>query len=318
VKTDVIDSGKRILVVGDYMVDEYRFLSPKGLSPEAPIVCFKEEKQERRHGGAGNVAMNLMALGAKPFLLSSFDAKDAPEMPFDNLVVDEYGRKTTIKERLLTTRQQIARIDKQSDTRIGRHTVAKMLDERAVARFMADVAAIVFSDYDHGVMVEELVLPIMGLAKAKGIPTVVDSKAKDSLRKYRGCTLMVPNREEARVIGGFFGNSVSTMANWLRVAVNSDAVAVTCGPEGVYLEYDGGNRHFPAAVGDDRVVDVTGAGDTFTALCSLGLAVGLPLDSIMEVSNAAAGIKIGKLGVASVSALELREVLNGQDTGIRT
>lgn len=298
--------GKKVLVVGDYIVDHYRFLSPKALSPEAPIVCFKAEHEELRHGGAGNVAMNIMALGGQPTLLSSFSLSDAPAIPFPVVAIENGpARRTTVKERLLTTRQQVARIDKQSNVPISPAAAGEMV--QAARKLLDQADVVVFSDYDHGVMVRELVRPILDMAMAMHKPSVVDSKALDTVSKYKFCTLAVPNENEAKAICSS-RSGAAILAEEMSVLLGGSSVAVTCGPEGVFLYLGHGpfaDKYYPAHVGTGRVVDVTGAGDTFTATCAMGLSAAMQMDSIIHLANLASGIKIGKLGVASVSPEEI-------------
>ena len=307
--------GKTICVVGDFIVDHYRTLTVKGVSPESPTLMFRPSKDEYRPGGAGNVCANLRAWGVKSHVMTVIGDGHFP-LEHDGIgMVCEKGRLTTTKERLLTRRQQLMRVDIQSDREITRASADELL--RKALCFMEGTDAIVFSDYAHGVCVPNLIIPLMQKAISMGIPTVVDSKARDSLSKYFGCTIMLPNQKEARLIAGF-GDEFEDehVARFLLRKLRSKALGLTLGPDGIML-FTEGKTHFPALNEDTdhEVTDVTGAGDTVSAIVAAGLVLGWPLAPIMKLANVAAGTKVQKMGVATPLPDEI--VSEGEKRGIR-
>lgn len=305
---------KRILVVGDYILDKYRFMTPKSLSPEAPIVCFTPSYSENRDGGAGNVVRNLEALGAETYFLTA-TGDDLPlclpgKFPFH---VTPSGRLTVVKERILTHRQQVARIDTPLQPTIDAKS-SRVLVEAFFK--MPKMDAIIFSDYDHGCLSAELVEPIMTEAKRVGIPTIVDSKAMDTISKYQECSIAIPNTAEASKIlkigfsprKGTERSFEAMLAKSLRSALQAGAVALTLGPDGIFLDCASESIRYDAVNGENEVVDVTGAGDTVAAVVALGLALGLAYGSIMRMANIAAGVKVQKLGVATITASEMKKM----------
>jgi len=319
---------KTILVVGDFIVDYYRILRPKRLSPEAPVVIFEPEKEEFRLGGAGNVAGNVAALGGRVVLCcgvgedyaswrvsSSFwtegDLKASLSPPFETLFVPCPSRKTTIKERLVTRRQQIARIDMQSNDvacrEWGCDAAARVIP--LVSR--ADI--VVFSDYDHGMMIPSFVNPILEKAVSLGKKVVVDSKAMDTVGKYKGASIVLPNNVEVRVFTGMEHADNLGIATYLLASMRLEAVGLTLGPDGIglYRRWDDGTimyLHDPAtAQRDGEVLDVTGAGDTVTAAVACALATGRSYEDAIRLANVAAGVVVRKLGVATASPEEIRQ-----------
>jgi D-beta-D-heptose 7-phosphate kinase/D-beta-D-heptose 1-phosphate adenosyltransferase len=298
---------KKICVVGDVMVDHYRLLSAKRVSPESPTIIFHPYSEEIKAGGAGNVATNLKVLGVRVVpLISVLGESEFLTFPEPFFKVREPGRKTTIKERLITKRQQILRIDTQSDVPITMDSANKLLE--TCMGEIASADAIVFSDYAHGVMIPELVGPILERAIEKGVPTVVDSKARDTLTKYRGATIVLPNLDEAKMFTRLDDFDADAIARFILKNMHLKAAAITIGPKGIMLAEPGMEiRIFPPLNEDveHEVVDVTGAGDTVAAVVACGLCVGMPYDRIMKLANVAAGVKVQKRGVAAITPAEI-------------
>lgn len=315
-------SGKKIVVIGDMIVDKYRIMSAKRLSPEAPVVVFEERSVEFKAGGAGNVIANLMALGLGQSCMVCVLGNDNFDCVFENsddfvktmpactVLVYEDDRLTTVKERITTARQQICRIDHQSDRPIKRETMDFLL--RGALEEIKTAHAIVFSDYDHGVCVKELVGPVIAAAVERGIPVIVDSKAMDTMSKYKGATIALPNMDEARLMTKLDEDFEDEhVARFLLRSMNLKAAAVTMGPNGIMLSTQEGNSIFPALhQTSTEVVDVTGAGDTVAATVAAGLVLGMPYDAIMTLANVTAGIKVRKRGVATATPEEIMDALD--------
>lgn len=318
----------KIVIVGDMIVDHYRMLSPKRLSPEAPVPIFSPCKDEFRPGGAANVAANAIALGMHATLVTVLGHANHKQTPFGSdgtfgskviplefhpIVAIERGRMTTVKERIVTSRQQVCRIDHQSNKPIEKGSADLLLEMAEETIKAADV--IVFSDYDHGVCVPQLVSPIMSIAIKEGIPVVVDSKAKDTLFKYAGATIAVPNMDEAKELLSRAENhgqrayeySDQKVAETIREEMGLHAAAITMGPRGIILAGADGCRVFPALEEnvEKEVSDVTGAGDTVAATVAAAITLDLPYNRVMVLANVAAGVKVQKRGVATASPEEI-------------
>ncbi len=308
-------SKKRISVVGDNIVDLYRFCKAKRLSPEAPVPIFEPLYKEYRAGGAANVASNLRALGVGHVHLitvfgtdnyNSIPSEDLNKMfPEGGILGFEKNRLTTIKERIVTRRQQICRIDSQSGKPILSSTANSLFE--AAKEFLIKSDAIIFSDYDHGTCISELVSLVLNLAIAKGIPTIIDSKAKDTILKYKGSTIALPNMDEARMMTNLGNIDDEKVAKYILYAMALKAAAITLGPRGIMLAENGNveTYHPLDSNVNNEVVDVTGAGDTVAAMVAAGLTLGLKYWQIMKLANVAAGIKVQKLGVATVTQQEI-------------
>ena len=290
---------KNILVIGDFMIDYYHEVFPTKISPEAPVLVVEQSKEWSVPGGAANVANNLTAMGANKVWLASVLGDDNragieyPEQSYESVTEVETGRKTTVKERYITSRQQLLRIDHESRTPVPGY-VAMSLYERIVD-ILDEVDVIVFSDYDKGSLPSLLVKKVIN--SALDIPIVVDTKAADSLAKYRGCTIAVPNLKEARRFSGQDSMSPGDLAIYLQHRFESESIGLTAGGDGIYFYHEGdeSTTRFPAS--DDKVVDVAGAGDTVTAAVALALAVGMSYHDAMVLANVSAGIVVKKHGV---------------------
>lgn len=296
---------KKILVIGDFIIDHYRMLNPSRVSSEAPVLIFSGSKEEFRFGGAANVAKNLESFGMDVTLCSVIGSE--PKMDFGTIkTIFQYSckKRTTVKERLLSMGQQLMRIDHQDTIPIGKEEADSFV--QSIDRSILTSDAVVFSDYAHGTLVPDVVVPIINIAKRNCIPIVVDTKSKD-IYKYKGSTIALPNRAESismlRIEGEVTNEEI---ASRLLSVMELDAIGLTLGSDGIMLmERTSGPRIFPAYRHDDEVVDVTGAGDTVTAAVAFGLASGLKLDDCMILANVAAGIVVQKLGVATVSPEEI-------------
>jgi D-beta-D-heptose 7-phosphate kinase/D-beta-D-heptose 1-phosphate adenosyltransferase len=311
---------KKVCVVGDFIVDHNRIVRSKRLSPEAPIPIVEPEFEEFRLGGAGNVANNLRALGVgkvtimtvigpKNYKSDSFSPADQ-ELLSSSGVVFEKGRLTTVKERVVTRRQQIVRIDTQSNCPIKPKTVKAL--QGMIDQNIGTADAVVFSDYAHGVCVPAFIAAVEAVCFTKGIPMVVDSKAKDTAVKYVGTTIAIPNLDEAKFILRTEESDEHKVALSLLSALKLQAAAVTLGPKGIMLATAEGTKHYPALNCDSpqEVVDVTGAGDTVAAIVAIGLVLKFSYDDIFRLANVAAGVKVQKRGVATVTPQEIAAIVS--------
>ncbi len=296
----------RVLVVGDAMLDRYWFGEVERISPEAPVPVVKIARSEERPGGAANVARNAAALGAQVTLISII-GDDEPGHILERLLRGESvntslhrdaALPTTVKLRVIGRQQQLLRIDFETVPSPGA-LAAKLVDyERSLAAF--DV--VVLSDYGKGGL--EHIERMIALARAAGKPVLVDPKGEAYLR-YRGATMLTPNRTEFRQVVGPWRNEaeLAEKAQALRSELTLDALLITRSEEGMSLYTDAGAQHIPAQARE--VFDVSGAGDTVIATLGTLLGARVDIGSAVRIANKAAGIVVGKLGTAVVHPDEL-------------
>jgi D-beta-D-heptose 7-phosphate kinase/D-beta-D-heptose 1-phosphate adenosyltransferase len=302
-----------VWVVGDLMLDEYVWGEVARISPEAPVPVLAVAREEYTLGGAGNVAANLVALGARVTVAGvAGDDRHGRllRQRFRDLGIDAEGvvvereRPTTRKTRIVAARQQVLRIDREISRPVGSGTVAAIL--RRIEDGIASAGAVLVSDYGKGLLTRELLGGVMAAARRRGKPVLVDPKGHDYSR-YAGATLITPNRKEAAQAAGIAivdEASLHRAAAILHERSGVDRLVVTCGPEGMVLFEKG---RMPRAIRSEarQVFDVSGAGDTVIAVLGLALAAGADWIEAAGLANAAAGIVVGKVGTATVSRKEL-------------
>jgi D-beta-D-heptose 7-phosphate kinase/D-beta-D-heptose 1-phosphate adenosyltransferase len=306
-------SACHLWVIGDLMLDEYVWGEVERISPEAPVPVLAVGREEYTLGGAGNVAANLVALGAR-VTVAGVVGDDRHgillRQRFQDLgieagaVVAEPGRPTTRKTRIVAGRQQVLRIDRESPRAVGPDTVAAIL--RDLEDGIKSAGAVLISDYGKGLLTPSLLAGIMAAARRHGKPVLVDPKG-DDYRRYAGATLITPNRKEAAQAAGIAigdAESLHRAAGILHEHSGVDRLVVTCGPEGMVLFEKG---RMPREIRSEarQVFDVSGAGDTVIAVLGLALAAGADWLDAARLANAAAGIVVGKVGTATVSRKEL-------------
>ncbi len=300
----------RVLVVGDVMLDRYWFGDVNRISPEAPVPVVLVRRAEERPGGAANVARNIAALGGRVSLLSVI-GDDEPGRALEALLagsgVDvslhrDAELSTTVKLRVVGHQQQLLRIDFERAP--SKEVLAEKLGE--YEKLLDEADAGVLSDYGKGGLAH--VTRMIGLAREHGKPVLVDPKGAE-YERYRGATVLTPNRSEFREVAGRWTDEadLATRARKLREDLGLEALMVTRSEEGMSLFTATETRHEPTRARE--VYDVSGAGDTVIATLSLMVAAGASLASAMRVANHAAGIVVGKLGTAVVHREELLESL---------
>ena len=312
-------AGLRILVLGDVMLDRYVYGAVTRMSPEAPIPVLAIERETAMPGGAGNVALNIAALGGEAILvgLVGDDAAGAelrgllarqPAGITTDLIVDP-ARPTTCKTRFVADRQQLLRADAEQAAPAGAAATTALL--AAFQRHLAEADAVILSDYAKGVLSAELLKAAIAAARTADVPIVADPKSTD-FRRYNGVTVLTPNKGEAvaatgQVIGADIDAAVAG-ATALRTASEAKAILITRGAAGMTLAERGAPvLHLPASARE--VFDVSGAGDTVVATLALALAAKQTLPDAARLANAAAGIAVGKIGTAVVRPAELRAAL---------
>jgi rfaE bifunctional protein kinase chain/domain len=296
----------RVLVVGDVMLDRYWFGDVERISPEAPVPVVRISRSEERPGGAANVARNVAALGAKATLISVI-GDDEPGRSLERLLGEEHVRTsfhrdatlpTTVKLRVIARQQQLLRID--FETPPSHEILATKLAD--YERTLPEFDVIVLSDYGKGGLAH--IARMIEQARARGTPVLVDPKGEDWLR-YRGATVLTPNRTEFREVAGPWNSEVelATKAQTLRAELGLEALLITRAEEGMSLYTDAGAQHIPAVARE--VYDVSGAGDTVIATLATLIGARADISSAVRIANRAAGVVVGKLGTAVVHPDEL-------------
>lgn len=303
----------RCLVVGDLMLDEYLWGKAERISPEAPVQVVDILREELRLGGAGNVAHNLAALGVQVSVCSVVGDDEngralLHEFDRHNIVTDSIflapHRRTSRKTRVVAANQQIVRIDRET-----RETVADDFERRVcewVAAHANGFHVIVLSDYNKGVLTPAVIATVIASAAKTETPVLVDPKGADFSR-YRGATLLTPNRKEAETASGIAIHDAETLARAAAIIMDSadlQHLLITRSEEGMSLfSRDREAVHIPTVARE--VFDVSGAGDTVLAALAAGIASGLPMAEAARLANIAAGIAVGKLGTSIVTPQEI-------------
>jgi rfaE bifunctional protein kinase chain/domain len=305
-------SKARLLVVGDVMLDRYWFGEVNRISPEAPVPIVKVERTEERPGGAANVARNAAALGASTVLLSVVGDDEAGRslkalVERDGVAASlhrDSSIDTTVKLRVIGRQQQLMRID--FETSPSHEVLLGKLEKYKTLLAGCDV--VVLSDYGKGGLTH--IEQMISLARQQNKAVLVDPKGED-YSKYKGATVVTPNRSELREVVGRWGTEAELLAKAqaLRSELGLAALLVTRSEEGMTLFEEKGTRHEPAKARE--VFDVSGAGDTVIAVLAAMLGCGAPLSEAMHVANIAAGIVVGKLGTAVAHPQELSAALAG-------
>jgi len=306
-------SKTRLLVVGDVMLDRYWHGATSRISPEAPVPVVRVDAEEARPGGAGNVALNVAALGAETTLLGLTGDDDMARLLEQQLGkrgvrcrFDRLERFATItKLRVVSRHQQLIRLDFEDG--FPGYDAGDLLADYARQVGQADV--VVLSDYAKGTLREAP--QFIAAARAAGRPVLVDPKGADFTR-YRGATLLTPNLAELEAVVGRCPDEAAIVARGQGLMADCalEALLVTRGEHGMtLLARDRPPLHLPAQARE--VYDITGAGDTVIAVLAAALAAGVPIESATALANTAAGIVVGKLGTACVTPAELHAVLGG-------
>ncbi|MBI5276249.1 MAG: D-glycero-beta-D-manno-heptose-7-phosphate kinase [Burkholderiales bacterium] len=296
----------RVLVVGDAMLDRYWHGAVERISPEAPVPVVKVSREEERIGAAANVAYNVVTLGAQASFLGVV-GDDEPGHRLEALLKQtgiaahlkrDPGLRTTVKLRVIGRQQQLLRMDFENEPD---HEVLGLQTETFEV-LAPQHQAVLFSDYGKGGLAH---IPAMiESARSRGTPVLVDPKGHDYSR-YRGATLITPNRAELQDVVGRWSSEeeLRTKAQNLRESLALGALLVTRSEEGMTLFDADGDLHVSAQARE--VFDVTGAGDTVIATMAAMVAAGLGLRDAMPIANKAGGIVVGKFGTATVSYAEL-------------
>jgi D-beta-D-heptose 7-phosphate kinase/D-beta-D-heptose 1-phosphate adenosyltransferase len=302
---------KRVIVLGDLILDRFVYGEVHRISPEAPIPVVEVRDERAMPGGAANVASNVRALGGGAAMLGVVGDDEPGEHLVSLLKADgvdvsgllrDPGRCTTVKTRIVAHRQQVVRVDREVRTDVSDRLKGTLLAR--LQDLLPLSGALVVSDYAKGLFSPPFLESLGALARKTGIPYIVDPKPLHF--PYPGATVLTPNRQEAAGLLGrpFTAKEIPDAARELMDQTDWGAVLFTLGPEGMALAERGRPLvRLPARVRE--VFDVTGAGDTVVAALALGLAAGLPLVGAARLANLAAGVVVGKVGTAVCTPAEL-------------
>lgn len=320
--TNIFDkfNSLNILIIGDVMIDSYIWGKVDRISPEAPVPIVRVTKKEDRLGGAANVALNIQSLGAKPLICAvigdDFDGENLLSL-LKNQGLSEEGiikikeRPTTVKTRIIAHNQQIVRVDAETESNLIDSDTIVVFEKIKQIIAKHNINAIIFEDYDKGLISENLISQTVKLAQSKGIITVVDPK-KRNFNSYKGVNLFKPNLKELKE--GLKINldpknikQIEQAVENLKKLLGAKSVMLTLSEHGVYISSESGNKHIKAHKRD--IADVSGAGDTVIATAALCLAAGLNELKTAEIANLAGGLVCEHVGVVPINKERLlREV----------
>ena len=307
-------SGRKIVVLGDVMLDEFVWGDVTRISPEAPVPVVDIRRESVHLGGAANVLANLVALGAMACVVGVIGKDEAgqrlrggvletgPLQSGDYLVVDD-TRPTTTKTRIIAHNQLVVRADRERRTPVEAWTEDQII--AVLEEVIASADALVVSDYDKGVVTERILGKILPLAYER-MPVLIDPKLRN-FSFYRPATLITPNHHEALRMAALEDDSddgLHQAARLIRAKLECDSVLVTRGDRGMMLLEGDADPVFVETVARE-VYDVTGAGDTVIATLAAGLAAGASMLEAASLANHAAGIVVGKVGTATATSEEL-------------
>ncbi len=311
--------GKNIVVVGDIMLDHFIKGSVSRISPEAPVPVVDVKNEFFVAGGAGNVAVNLAALDAKPVMISVAGADLGGELLKKflrerhvniNGITEDLDRPTTQKIRVMAEQQQIVRFDRESKQTISSSVSATCMKSFTEAVDSAD--GVILSDYGKGMLSDQNIEQIISLCRKKNIPVCVDPKI-DNFKKYKNITCMTPNTKEAWEGVGETPKpgeeAIERLGNKILKMLNADSILITRSAEGMSLFEKGTQSPYTVRATAREVYDVTGAGDTVISVLTLALACGANLKEAATLANYAAGIVVGKSGTATATRAEIEGVL---------
>ena len=312
-----------ILVIGDMLLDAYTIGKVKRISPEAPVAVVNVQKEEQRAGGAGNVILNLISLGAKVCALGRVGQDWAGTTLIELLkqegvdtsyIQAQEGYKTPIKNRVIAENQQVVRIDHEEML-----PLSLALEEQIITHLLPNLEEfqiIAVSDYGKGFLTPKLLQAIIQQSKDKGIPVIVDPKGQD-FTKYRGATLIKPNLGEAYLASKLSDvKGLEEVAEAIFQQTHAQVLMITRSEHGISLFDEKGNRDdFPVNI--KEVKDVTGAGDTVLAMLTYAIANGLSYQEAAQLCNLAAGIAIEHVGCARVSIGDIAQRLFEETKGIK-
>jgi D-beta-D-heptose 7-phosphate kinase/D-beta-D-heptose 1-phosphate adenosyltransferase len=308
-------TGRRIVVLGDIMLDEFVWGDVTRISPEAPVPVVNVRRESVHLGGAANVLANLISLGARGSVIGVLGNDAAGEtvrntlretganQPDDLMIVDS-SRPTTTKTRIIAHNQMVVRADRERQAPVNEATANAIID--LMRQALKDADALIVSDYDKGVVTPAILAKVLPLAYER-MPVLIDPKLRN-FDSYRPATMVTPNHHEALRVTNIEDDTdegLTRAARLISARLNCDAVLITRGDRGMML-LEGKQEPAFVETAAQEVYDVTGAGDTVIATLAAALAAGASMTEAAILANHAAGIVVGKLGTATATSDELR------------
>jgi len=311
-------AGRRVMIVGDVMLDHYTFGSVTRISPEAPVPVLQVSDEQYRLGGAGNVARNIVALGGQALMIGVAGTDQdgqtltslLSEAGVQTDLVHDDRRRTTRKTRIIAQNQQIVRVDRESAEELSKTVVAALLEKASAHAQHHDI--IIISDYGKGVVTRALMDGLQALTGQSGMrPRILVDPKPCNYDLYHGVDILTPNAKEASEGAGLSvmgpdGPGAAAKALFKRLGCAQ--LLITLGAQGMAL-FHGPQKGQRIPTFARKVFDVTGAGDTVIATLALGLAAGADLLSSAVLANHAAGIVVAQVGAATASPEALREAI---------
>ncbi|MFK8037229.1 MAG: bifunctional heptose 7-phosphate kinase/heptose 1-phosphate adenyltransferase [Crocinitomicaceae bacterium] len=308
---------KKVIVIGDVMVDTYIHGKVNRISPEAPVPVVNFESRSNHLGGAANVALNIKALGATAFICS-FIGQDDNGLLFNKLLSENHlssngilesdERMTSVKTRVIGNNQQLLRVDEEITEDLTSVMQYNLIEKVKSIAIQEKIDAIIFEDYNKGILTEQLITNIIEFSTKNNIVTCVDPKIKNFLA-YKNVTLFKPNLKELKngLMVDFdypkhkdrFLQAVESLKDKL----NHQYTLITLSEHGVFLDNGSTNHFIPAHY--RNIADVSGAGDTVISVAALCLISGLDTKNTAEIANLAGGLVCEKVGVISVDKEQL-------------
>lgn len=302
------------------MLDRYLWGTVSRISPEAPVPIINIKKTSLVLGGAANVAANIAGLGAKPILAgicgNDEEAKALVELlrkkQISNYLIQLDNRQTTIKTRIVAHNQHVARIDQETTEALSELEANSCFDK--IVKQLEDVSIVIISDYAKGLLTEQLLARLIKTCSKKNKKILIDPKGKD-YTKYRGATVLTPNRREAAEATGFDEDEPDLIEKAGKILLNkikSEALLITQGEKGMtLLEKTGKNFHLGALA--RNVYDVTGAGDTVIASFAVAVGAGASFSEAAQIANIAAGLVVEEVGTTAISAALLEKAVKSYE-----
>ncbi len=299
----------RVLIVGDVMLDAYVWGKVERISPEAPVPVVVAHRREYRLGGAGNVILNIHALGAEPIICSVIGQDNEGQNLLGELekrglrtdgILQSDNRITTIKERIIAGSQQVVRVDTETDKVITPEEQIQLIEK--AKELIPHCQVVLFQDYDKGVLCPRVIKEITDFANSLDIPTVVDPKKRNFLT-YQNVTLFKPNLKELKEglkidFDVRKEEELRAVVTKLREELNAKGAFVTLSERGVYIDYLGQQHRIPAH--EREIADVSGAGDTVISIAACAVALGLAPPLVAELSNLGGGLVCEHVGVVPI------------------
>lgn len=316
---------KKILVIGDLMLDEHIWSKVGRISPEAPVPVAEVTKITHVPGGCGNVAANIAAMGGTPILVGLIGKDSSGEKLKSALkkanistkyILQTAERPTILKSRVIAASQHVVRVDREKKEHISQNLYKRIL--LSIKKIVPRVDGIILSDYKKGILTPKVCREIISQAIKYKVPVSVDPKGKDYSR-YKSVTIITPNVKEAQEASGIKIENENDLAKAGKVLLrktNTKHILITRGKDGMSLFSRNGNHlHIPAV--PREVFDITGAGDTVISALTISLACKAQIKDVVYLANLAAAISVGKIGTQAVSKEEIIDALDEKDPGIR-